>query len=178
MTLEDLLAMSNRELAGTLGAGHPIDAAALDDTQYRGVSLGLPGWLVSLTWLKFMKTFHRDPVTGRLRGWNVRIAQDGLDAPWSPLETAGVPSTFGHYEVVAAQGRRMPKGTDGGLLIDYGAANAWLDPTRLVRDPLVAVNAGDATLLLGWSYIDLGVLVPTPSYFALQLDGALAHVVA
>ncbi len=169
MTFDDLLGLSNRELAATLAEGHAIDPSALDDTQYQGVSLGLPGWVVSLTWLTFMKTFHRDPETGRLRGWNVRLRQDGVDAPCVPRQKGGEPVTFGHYEVVHAP-------AEPGLLIDYGRGrNAAWDPIRRVRDPLVAIEEGDATVLLGWSWVDLGFAIPTPSYFALRLDGPLSH---
>ncbi len=171
MTFDDLLDLSNRDLAAVLAAGHAIDPAALDDTQYQGVSLGLPGWVVALTWKTFMKTFHRDPESGALRGWNVRLRQDGVDAPCTPRVKAGAPVTFGHYEVVDPPDAARP-----GLLIDYGRGrNAPWDPIRRVRDPLVAVREGDATVLLGGSYVDLGLEVGTPAYFALRLDGPLSH---
>ena len=48
---------------------------------------------------------------------------------------------------------------------------------RLLRDPLVAVRPDDPTLLLGWSYLRVGVNVPTLSYFCLSLDGPLDHTV-
>jgi hypothetical protein len=174
MTFEGLQGLTKRELAELLAAGHPIDPTALDDTEYQGISLGLPGWLVSLTWLTFMKTFHRDPASGALRGWNVRLQQDGLDAPCRPQERRGAPHTFGHYTVTAA-----PPGTPGndrGLLIDYACRpNATLDPIRRVRDPLVALNPGDPNLLLGWSYVDVGFTVGTPSYFGLRRRRPLSH---
>ncbi len=176
ITEDTLRRMSKRDLAATLRAGHPVDADALDGTLYRGTSLGLPRWVVSITWLKFIKTFHRDPDTHELRGWNVRVEQDGHVAPWPPMPRAGLSVTFGQYRVVdpPVPGRA---GTDQGLLIDYGvSANAPMDPIRLVRDPLVAVNPGDSTLLLGWSYLELGVPVGTPSFFSLRLGGRLDHV--
>jgi hypothetical protein len=180
IALDDLLSMSNVQLAATLRDGHPVDPTSLDDTQYQGISLGLPGWIVSITWLKFMKTFHRDPSTQRLRGWNVRIVQDGLDAPWTPqVRRNGTTRTFGHFEVVDTDGRALPAGTDRGLLIDYGAGRgSALDPMRMVRDPVVAVNPDDPTLLLGWSYVRCGFNVPTPSYFSLRLDGPLQEIAA
>ena len=46
-----------------------------------------------------------------------------------------------------------------------------------MRDPLVAVNEGDPSLLLGWSYLQLPWLrIPTPSYFTLQRLQPLTHV--
>ncbi len=177
-TAAELHAMTRKELMQVLRAGHPVDPAALDDTEYRGTSLGLGRLLERLTWKKFRKTFHRDPRTGHLRGWNVRLVQDGLDAPDTPRTRRDVPVTFGHYRVVPPEGHRLPFPTPG-LLIHYGlGGNARLDPLNRGRDPLVAVTPGDPTLLLGWTYLDWGFTVGTPSFFTLEHAGPLTRVVA
>ena len=69
----------------------------------------------------------------------------------------------------------MPRGTYRGLLLDYGlGAMSAFDTLGVMRDPLVAVNEGSADLLLGWSFLDLGVVdVPTPSFFTLQYEAPL-----
>lgn len=182
MDANTLHRMSTDELVRTLELGHPIDPGALDDTEYRGTSLGLPGFVERLTWKKFRKTFHRDPATGALRGWNVRLVQNGLAAPDEPQMKRGVAHTFGHYEVVAATGYAMPSWrgrvvwAHRGLMIDYGRGANPPGIIRRVRDPIVAVNAGNPTLLLGWSYVDLGIArVGTPSFFTLELAGPLTH---
>ncbi len=133
-----------------------------------------------LAWKTFKKTFHRDPETGHLRGWNVRLEQHGIDAPCVPMQKNGAPLTFGHYRVVDAAGYRMPKPASRGLMIDYGlGGNPLLDFTRRMRDPLLAVNPGKTDLLIGWSYVDLGfVRFGTPSFFTLEYDGPLSHRVA
>lgn len=174
----DFLRLSKRELGERLAAGHAIDPAALDDSEYRGVSLGLPGPIVSLTWLVFRKTFHRDPRTHRLRGWNVRMEQNGLDGARVPMRKGGDPICFGHYEVVGARGCRSPIPCEQGLLIDYGrGANPTLDPVRRARDPIVALEPGSVDRLLGWTYLDLGLTrVSTPSFFLLEREGPLSYV--
>jgi hypothetical protein len=178
MTRAALLAMDRAGLRAVLRAGRPIDPDALADTAYRGVSLGLPAWVDRVAWKTFQKVFHRDPRTGRLRGWNVRVEQRGVDAPSTPRRKGGVPVTFGHFAVVPLDGRRVPLPCGEGLLLDYGAGgNAALDPVRWLRDPIVAVVAGSAELLLGWSYLDLGVArVGTPSFFTLEREAPLDHV--
>ncbi len=180
MKPEALLAMSRSELRALLEAGHPIDPNALDDTEYAGVSLGLPGWMVKLSWLTFRKTFHRDPSSGALRGWNVRMQQTGLHGPRQEMRDAsGAPRCFGFYEVLDAARYRMPVRCERGLMIDYGrgAKNARFDPVRRTRDPLVALKEGSVEHLLGWSYLDLGFFrLGTPSYFLLTREGPLQHV--
>jgi hypothetical protein len=182
MDAETLHRLSVDELREQLEAGHPIDPSALDDTEYRGTSLGLPAWMERLTWKKFRKTFHRDPSTGVLRGWNVRLVQNGRSAPDEPMRKKGELFTFGHYEVVPCTGYAMPSWrgrtvwAHRGLMLDYGRGGNPPGMLPLLRDPLVAVRAGDVSLLLGWSYLDLGVArVGTPSFFTLELAGPLTH---
>ena len=177
LTVDDVVRMSRRELSAVLCHGYPIDPAALDDTEYDGVSLGLPEWVERLTWKRFMKVFHRDGA--HLRGWNVRIEDGPLTEPWVKQTRGGQPRTFGHFRVVPAAGHPMPKPCDQALLIHYGlGGNLPWDATARMRDPLVAVNPGSVELLLGWSYLDLGrARVPTPSYFSLRRAGPLSHTV-
>jgi hypothetical protein len=172
-SLDALRGMGPWALAATLRGGHPVDPAALRDTAYRGVSLGIPHWMESFAWTTFMKTFRWDEDRGVLRGWNVRLRQTGLDGPVEPLlRPDGRPHTFGHYEVVAP---RSP--ADGpGLLIDYGrGGNPRWDPTGLLRDPLVALRPGDPSRLLGCTYVRLGLAVPTPSFFLHEMPRPLDH---
>jgi hypothetical protein len=173
-----LLNSSREELMGLLQSGFAIDPAALDDSEYRGISLGLPSFVEKLTWKKFKKVFHRDPRSAVLRGWNVRVEQDELDAPCRARTKRGAPVTFGHYQVVQANEREVPAGCGRGLLIDYGRGGNSGVMARL-RDPIVALKQGDSSLLLGWSFLDLGFRqVPTPSFFALEREGRLSQPVA
>jgi hypothetical protein len=179
MTADELIDADRRTLRDLLAGGHPVDPDALAGWQYRGTSLGMPAFVDQLAWKTFVKAFHRDLGAGFVRGWNVRIAQTGLLGPIEPLVKGGRPFTFGHFRVVDPHGYRMPPGCDRGLLLDYGlGGNPALDPTRRLRDPIVALNAGSADLLLGWSYLDLGLFnVPTPSFFTLERHEPVAEPV-
>ncbi|MCB9761712.1 MAG: hypothetical protein H6739_17845 [Alphaproteobacteria bacterium] len=180
MTPAELIPLKPARLSELLCAGHPIDPTALDDTRYRGVSLGLPGFVVALTWRTFIKTFHRDPATGALRGWNVRLEQTGLDGEVVyKTDRRGQPVTFGHYRVVGAEGYRVPWDCAQGLVIDYGlGGNPALELTDRLRDPLVALKPDSVELLLGVTWVDLGPLqLRTPAYFALERLGGLDAVV-
>lgn len=158
--------------------GHPIDPRALEGYAYRGTSLGLPRALQRLTWRTFQKTFWREPRTGRLIGWNVRLQQDGEDAPSRPHLVDGRPRCVWHYEVIEPRGVPHPRGFDRGLVIDYGrGANPALDPLRLMKDPLVALAPGDAHELIGVSYVALGPLcIPTPTFFTLEREAPIDFV--
>ena len=179
---EELWGMDGDALLEVLEGGYPIEPAALDDTEYRGVSLGLPPLAEKLSWKTFRKTFHRDPTTGTLCGWNVRLEQRGLDAPDEPMRLRdGSPKTFGPFEVCSTAGYPMPR-REGrkvwchrGLMLDYGR-QPNRPPLKFLRDPIVAVRPGEVDLLLGWSYLDLGALrLPTPSFFTLERRGPLGH---
>jgi hypothetical protein len=180
MSPDDLLDADHRTLRALLASGHPIDPDAIAGWQYRGTSLGLPAIVDRLAWKTFVKAFHRDPGAGFVRGWNVRIRQTGLHGPIEPLVRGGKAFTFGHFRVVDPAGHRVPAGAGGGLLLDYGfGSGRALDPMRRLRDPIVALEAGKADLLLGWSYLDLGFAsVPTPSFFTLERCSPLGEPVA
>lgn len=174
--IERLLEASGKELRHILDEGHAIEERALDDTEYKGISLGLPRIIERFTWKTFTKTFHRDPATGELRGWNVRMEQTGIDGPPVPMMKNGEPLTWGHYRVYPFEPSRSGPGKT--LMIDYDVpSNGFL--MRRTKDPLVAVRAGDPNLLLGVSYIDLGFFrLWTPTWFALVRRGPLTRIVA
>lgn len=159
--------------------GHPVDPKAIEGYAYRGTSLGLPKLVERLTWKTFQKTFWREPRTGRLLGWNVRLHQDGVDAKSRPITKHGAPVCVWHYEVIAPRGVPMPSGFDRGLVIDYGRSDAnppW-ETVRWVKDPLVAVVRDDYDVLLGVSYaVVAGVCVETPTYFTLERDHPIDYV--
>jgi hypothetical protein len=170
MNAGDLINADRRTLRALLASGHPVDPDAIAGWQYRGTSLGMPGFVDRLAWKTFVKAFHRDPGASLVRGWNVRIRQTGLLGPIEPLERAGRPFVFGYFRVESPVGYFVPAGADRGLLLDYNqAGNPAFAPVNRLRDPVVALDAGNADLLLGWSYLDLGLVrVPTPSFFTLE----------
>jgi hypothetical protein len=176
VTARELRTASRRELREQIVRGHPIDPAALAGWVYRGTSLGLPAAITRLTWRTFQKAFHRAP-SGRLLGWNVRLEQDGLDAPSRPRLRAGRPVTEWNYEVSSPAGVPMPPGFDRGLVIDYGRAPNPPGPLHWIKDPLVALRAGSVDELIGVSYLVVGGrCVETPTYFTLEREAPVSWV--
>lgn len=178
ISLDDLLAMPSTEVHAIVERAAPLDLDAIADTSYTGIDLSMPAFFHRLFWKSFRKTFHRDPSTGRIRGWNVKVEQTGWDAPPAPKrDRRGRPLTFGHYEVRSAEGLSFPRGWTGAHYLDYRVAgNRFLDfPARAGYCPLVSVNPGDSELLLGWEVFNLGgLLVPLNDYWVLKREGPLA----
>lgn len=176
-TLDDLLQMNNAQLFEIVRQAAPLDLDALADTSYTGIDLSMPAWFHKLMWKSFRKTFHKDPLTGRLRGWNVKVQQTGWDTPPQPkCDKSGKPLTFGHYEVRSAKGLKFPRGWQGPHYIDYSVAgNLFFDwPARAGYCPLVAVNPGSMDLLLGWEVFRIaGVPIPLQDFWLLKREGPL-----
>lgn len=176
ITFDDLMKMNGRQLYEIIVRAHPLDLDALADTQYQGIDLSLPPWINRILWKTFRKTFHRDPQTGLLRGWNYRMEQTGIGGPQVPKQRKGRNWSFAHYHVRSAAGLRFPRGWQGPHFLDYGGVGNPFGE-NLGYAPLVAVNEGDMSLLLGWEIFKLGPLfVPLPDYWALRLDGPLEEV--
>jgi hypothetical protein len=177
ITLEQLLSMSNAERFAIVQQAHPLDLDALANTSYTGIDLSMPALFHKLAWKSFRKTFHKDPVSGRLRGWNVKVEQTGWDSPpAAKRDNKGKALTFGHYEVRSAKGVAFPRGWQGPHYIDYGVAgNLASDfPANKGFCPLVSVNAGSSELLLGWEVFKIGnTCIPIADFWALKREGPL-----
>lgn len=165
------------ELRARIVEGFPVDPSALEGWAYRGTSLGMPSFVERLTWKTFQKTFYRHEPSQRLLGWNVRLEQDGLDAPSRPKTRHGAPVTEWNYEVCAPQGVAMPEGFDRGLVIDYSRAANPPGVVRIVKDPLVSLSPEHCDALLGVSYLVVaGRCIETPTYFTLEREHPISYV--
>lgn len=174
---KSLRTASRKVLREHILGGHPVDPKAIEGFAYRGTSLGLPGFVERLTWKTFQKTFYRDEPTGRLVGWNVRLHQDGLDAPSRPLVEDGNPVCVWPYEVIEPALVPTPAGFDRGLIIDYSRAERPSLDTRFMKDPLVALSPDNFDELIGVSYLVIGkVCVETPTYFTLEREHPIDYV--
>ncbi len=161
-----LCSLSRAELAQRFAEGQVANPDSIVGYRYRGVSLGLPEWALRLSWKKFAKTFYRHS-SGKIRGENLRMQQDGLDKAWSVQRKRGRELRFGPYELAQEQDSEH-------LEIHYGRGSTGLSPLRRLRDPLRRLDdSGD--LLLGASLVDVGFgrRLATPSWFLLERDRPL-----
>ena len=174
--LDDLLGMRSRDLHALMGQGYAIEPASLDDREFHGVALGMPRLVEALTWKTFKKVFRRDPITGKLRGWNVAVEQRGVDGPFVDRLRRGQRVVYWPYEVHRAIDYMVPGPYHHGLMIDYGPPHGRLNPQHLIRDPLVALHDRSNELLLGYSYVDLGWgRLRTPTFFVLRPGEPLTY---
>ena len=172
----DLWKHDNRQLRAVLSQGQAIAPDELAGWEYRGVALGLPEFVEKLTWKTFVKTFYYDEKQGIIRGWNVRVEQDGLTGPSLARRKDGKVLSWGPYHVQPLPAQ-MPLQVRAGVLINYGPASPLLDGTHVMRDPLVALREDDPTELLGCSYAQIGNMQwLTPSWFTLTRLRPLTHV--
>lgn len=170
MNADDLFGKRPRELRDAFRDGYAITPDDIAGYAYRGVSLGLPDIAVRLTWLTFQKIFVKDEERGMVRGFNVRLEQNGRHAASVPrTRGAGEPWTFGHFAVVSAKGRTKAE-WERGVLLDYGAFTASRLPSP--QDPVVSLRPDSADLLLGFTYLAVGrARLATPSWFTLEREG-------
>ena len=176
-TFDQVLKLSNKQLFDIMLAAHPLEPDEIADHTYTGVDLSMPAWFHRLMWKSFRKTFHRDPETGVVRGWNIKVEQVGWDTPPPAKRNGkGHPLSFGHYELLSAAGKSFPRGWKGSHYLDYRTAgNPFYDfPANRGYCPLVAINEGDMDLLLGWEVFHVGFQLPITDFWVLRREGPLA----
>ncbi len=138
---------------------HPSPSGTdLAGFEYEGLALDI-GWLGALAWVKFKKVFDH-PDHGEIGGWNSAVYSDRVDAPWR--DRVNRHGEVARYWPFALEAR------GSALWIVYGRRIPRWQPMAWVEDPLVCVNPGDPTLLLGCSMIaGLPLALPT-TWFALR----------
>src|SRR5690606_30911939 len=99
MQRDDLLSLDRPALARVMEAGHAIDPDSLAGWEYKGIAVG-SALIEKIAWKTFRKTFHRDTVSGVLRGWNYRVEQDGVDGAYPIKQKGGKDVSWGFYRVV------------------------------------------------------------------------------
>lgn len=181
-TVKDLLNMDKKGLREILFRGTPIDINQMSSSAYVGIDLSLPGWMNKLLWKKFRKAMYRDTVSDVIRGWNVRLVQNGIDGPSIPMRKSnGEEWAFGHFVLRSADGIRFPKGWEGGHYLDFRipyAGNSTFDPARFGFCPIVAVNEGSVELFLGVEIFKVGpFFIDIHDFWLLHREGPLETVV-
>ena len=181
MNAGDLINADRRTLRALLASGHPIDADALDGWQYRGTSLGMPGFVDQLRVEDLRQGVP--PRSGRGDRARLERAHPADRAARPDRAAAAARRQAVHLRPLPGGGRaRLPHA--GGQQRRPACSTTARAATRrsrrsnLLRDPIVALDAGNTDLLLGWTYLDLGIVnLPTPSFFTLERHSAVVDPV-
>lgn len=141
------------------------EPSTLAGYEYRGYNTP---WYCSLLGIRqFIKGFFGEP--GRVEGYNIPPAQEGLEGEWRHKPSAQAPKRFGFYEVRRPVAGERDSLYPNALLLDYGASrrNFAAAPERLLRDYVVQPDPARPDLLLGKAYLALGARVPV-SFFVIE----------
>jgi hypothetical protein len=162
----ELERMSNAELERVFLEGVTPGMAALAGWEFRG--LNSPTWFRLIGIKKFIKGFYWDD--GELRGYNGVVAQNGIAEPWLDKPSEAKPRRHGFYKVKPVDAEARDNYYLHALLLDYGLGdNPRVDPSQVLRDYLVQVDANNPDLFLGKAYAAIGpARLPTFSYFILE----------
>lgn len=179
-TFQELARSSGRELEKLLAAGRAPALESLKGFEFDGANVGfwadLP-FTVTLLGIgnkKFRKGFYQGPDRDPggpapfIQGYNVLIAQDSVDKPWSPLPAPEKPKRFGFYRVHSPVAGSRDAKYPNALLLDYSRGGNGFSTTVFLRDYIAQVDPADPDLLVGKAYLALGPIRIFGSYFLLR----------
>lgn len=160
---------TNSALETLLNAGTAPEGERLSGWRFLGLNKGFGAGLIGRR--KFIKQMFFTG-TGQVKilaGNNIVVRQNGVRNPYVISLANGIPRTEGAYIIEAAAAHPRWHHYPNAALLDYGrGGNPWYDPAHLLRDYLVQPFAGDADLLLGKAYFQLGPLNIFSNFFVLQ----------
>ena len=124
--------------------------------EFRGYNVNPSAEILKIR--KFKKGFYWDPGdSSSLRGYNVKVTQNGLLNPWIARLAQGEPIRHALYAVYPVRAWERDNLYSNALMLDYGMGhNPLWDPSRMLRDYVVQVSEDNLDLLLGKAYLALG----------------------
>lgn len=112
---------------------------------------------------KFVKGFFRTE-DGRVMGYNSPVKNNALDGRWHVA-----PKKFGFYEVAPVDPTARDNFYLHAVLLNYGKGkNPAYDPSQVLRDYVVQVDANNPDLFLGKAYGAFGPLRIPTNFFILE----------
>jgi hypothetical protein len=112
---------------------------------------------------KFVKGFFRTE-DGRVMGYNRPVGRNALDARWNVVD-----KKFGYYEVAPVDPTSRDNKYLHAVLLNYGkGGNPAYDPSQVLRDYVVQVDANNPNLYLGKAYGAFGPLRIPTNFFILE----------
>jgi hypothetical protein len=154
------------ELEKIFVRGATPDLDALVGWEFRGIN-HLPLNVLPVAQLvgikKFVKGFYRAE-DGKVIGYNSPTKNNALDGRWHVAA-----KRFGFYEVDHVDPTARDNKYLHAVLLDYGKGdNPTFDPTQVLRDYVVQVDANNPDLFLGKAYGAFGPLRIPTNFFILE----------
>jgi len=145
-------------------SGTAPESSKLAGWEFRGFnSMDLT---TALGFRKFKKGFYTEGE--ELKGYNVKVKQNGLIDPWVDIVKKGNSVKHGWYDAYPVRAEEPDNMYPNALLLNYNSErNPKVDPSRVLRDYLVQVHPDDPDLLLGKAYVAAGPKRIFVSYFVL-----------
>jgi hypothetical protein len=159
---EALTRRTNAELDVLFAASPAPDPRVLVGYEWRGFNT--PRWTRWAGIQKFIKGFFE--IDGNVEGYNLRVPQNGITGPWTPMPRPEAPAAFGFFTVT------QPKQSE--TLLDYGASrrNRWwrIDDVsmKVLRDYLVVPDEKHPDIMLGKAWMQIGPFRIFSNYFVVQ----------
>ncbi|HUF67128.1 MAG TPA: hypothetical protein VMM79_00655 [Longimicrobiales bacterium] len=149
-----------------LRSGQAPSVETLVGSEFRGANIGAVPRRLGLQ--KFIKGFFHGPDS--VEGYNIRVDQNGLDAPWTPKPHHEQPRRFGFYLVSPVRPRGRDSRYPNAILLDYGASprNPGTRIERALRDYLVVPDPNRSDVLLGKAYLAAGPARLPVGFFVIE----------
>jgi choline dehydrogenase-like flavoprotein len=170
-TFDELAALSGKELDQLMETSEAAKLEEVAGYEYRGWNVNAMTKISGTR--KFKTGFFGDPDRGYLRGYNVRIVQDGREWKWQVKKMKNKSVRFAYFNVLPPFTHRKPKYEhEKSLIIDYAKSGAYffLNPVKYTVDYVVCPNPKNRNLLLGKSNFEAGPLRFFMGYFILERD--------
>ncbi len=162
--LEDLAALSNRELEDVYDKGKTPDPEKLVGWEFRGYNVPFAAKLLGIK--KFMKGFYK--VGEEHWGYNIPIYQNGLDEPWRSQPVDHNPKRFGYYSVRPVTPGMKENKEPGSLILNYADGKNLPWEGSMLRDYIKQVDPDNDDLYLGKAYFAVGPARVAPAFFIIE----------
>ena len=168
LSYETLAGSDDEALEQVIAQGGMPDFDELEGWEFRGYNVNPASELIRAR--KFKKGFYADPADPAvMRGYNVKVEQNGLLNPWVDQLQHGSPVRHALYAVYPVRANEKDNLYPQALMLNYGMGqNPPLDPSRVLRDYLVQVSPDNTDLYLGKAYAAIGPFRSFGGWFILE----------
>ncbi len=156
-SFDSLARLNRKQLDRIMSTGTAPSIADLLGWEFRGWNVKRRTRLLGRR--KFKKGFFGDPAKPEAWGYNVKVRQDGLPAPWRAVPSDERPTRDFFFGLMPAEDASKPRYPNS-LVVDYHRWGEYffLNPAGYTVDYLVYPDPDNPNLILGKSYLEIAFL--------------------